>query len=392
MNKKQIAVITPSRFPGNTGDTTHFSEIVNQLILEGFDVTLICPKNPSSYDKNLEISSDVDIIRIPYVPPRLEQIQNGFEAKHYLRLILFLLAESHTVFWTLLRKKIKNVLIRHHILTIQLPLIIKLLGIRTIADGELISSISHPDLSSTLLRLVKSYEKKVIKFYKFWKINTLHQGELLGKFGFPKQRMLLTNVGVNIERVPKFPIEEIPEHTFGYFGVLERWQGVDILLKGFELLLKKIPNAILYIIGNGSLKKSLEETVNQNNLSSNVIFASVSRKVLWNEYFRKFRIVVIPRPKDIGSADTIIPIKLVESFASKKPTIVTKIAVMQNIPKNCVVAVPPSDPESLANAMKELSMNDEKMKRQATAAFTFATNFDIKDEIKKTTHMLFEGA
>ena len=42
--------------------------------------------------------------------------------------------------------------------------------------------------------------------------------------------------------------------------------------------------------------------------------------------------------------------------------------------------------------MKELSMSYEKMKSQVTAAFTFAKNFDIKDEVKKTTHMLFEGA
>ena len=59
MNKIQIVVISPSKFPGKTGDTSNYSEMINQLTKEGFEVFLICPKNPDSVDGNLGFSTDV---------------------------------------------------------------------------------------------------------------------------------------------------------------------------------------------------------------------------------------------------------------------------------------------------------------------------------------------
>src|SRR5438309_966657 len=117
MNKKQVAVISPSQFPGRTGDTANYSEIINQLVIEGFDVLLICPKIIDSNNEYHEIPKDVKIIRVPYAPPRLNKIKNGYRFHHYLKLLLFLLAESFTVFRVLRQSKIEHVLVRHSILT-----------------------------------------------------------------------------------------------------------------------------------------------------------------------------------------------------------------------------------------------------------------------------------
>ena len=393
MNKIQIVVISPSKFPGKTGDTSNYSEMINQLTKEGFEVFLICPKNPDSVDGNLGFSTDVKIIRIPYQPPNHKyEIKNGFKPKHYWRLLLFLVIESVVVFSTLKHKRIRYVLTRHGIFTVQLPIIFRLLGTRTIADGDLISNSFEDQINPMILGLIKHYEKKVIKWYTRFKVSTISHAECLQKIGLPKERILISPVGVDIERIPKFSIEEIPEHTFGYFGVLEKWQGVDILLKAFELLRKKIPTAKLYVIGKGSLEESLKESVMDNNLSSDVTFTSVPREKLLHEYFKKFRIVVIPRPRQNNSTDTIFPIKLAECLAAGKPTIVMDIPVMREVQKNSVFIVPSEDPESLAKAMETLSMNKEMMEKYSRMATSAANNYDIRSKTKQLVNALVDDS
>jgi glycosyltransferase involved in cell wall biosynthesis len=387
--EKQIVIISPAEFPGTAGDTANFSEMIRHLSIE-LKVLLICPKNSDSNNKDLGFSSNVEIIRIPYRPSRLKQSKKEFKLKTYFQLFFFLLVEFFTVLETLARKRTRFVFVRHSILTLHLPIIFRLFSIRVIADGELISDLFRDDVNQKILWLLKKYEKNVLKCYTYYKVSTLNQAENLQKFGFPKEKILIIPVGINIKKIPKFSIEEIPEHTFGYFGVLEKWQGVDLLLKGFELLLKKIPNATLFIIGEGSMKESLIETVTKNNLSSNVIFTSVPREVLFQEYFKKFRIVVIPRPKQNDSTDTILPIKLVESFAAGKPVIVMNIPVMREIPENTICIVESSSPEALAKAMEKLSLDNKKMKEYAEAGLISSRNYDIEDKMKKLVSSLID--
>jgi glycosyltransferase involved in cell wall biosynthesis len=158
------------------------------------------------------------------------------------------------------------------------------------------------------------------------------------------------------------------------------------------LLLKKIPTAILFILGEGALKSELEGFVSRKNLSHNVVLDSVSREVLLSEYFKKFRIVVIPRPKQSDSTDHILPIKMIESLAAGKPTIVFDIPVMKEFSKdNAIVVVPSSDPESLALAMERLSQDTAKMKAYAKAAHEISIRYDASTTIKKLINALTDA-
>ena len=387
---KKIAVISPAEFPGKAGDTANYSEIINQLSSEGFQVLLICPKNSHPNERNLGISSGVKIIRIPYEPPRLKQTSNRLKPRHYLRLLLFLFLESLVVLWVLANKQIRYAIVRHGISTIPLPVICRLLRIRSVADGELVCDSLKDKINPWVLNLLKLYERKIVRFYTYFKVPTHSQFENLRKFGLPKEKILIIPIGINIDRIPKFSVDEIPEHTFGYFGSLERWAGVDILLEAFKLLVMKIPKAKLFIIGDGSLKNNFEEMVIRNNLSANVVFTSVSREELWHTYFRKFRITVNPMPKQINSMDSNLPIKVIESLAAGKPTIAMDIPSSKEIQEGAVFIVPTENSESLAQAMETLSTNKEIMKRYAEMALATSINYDISDKIKKLVTALVD--
>ena len=85
----KILVISPSHFPGTSGDSTNYTEIVNQISKEGLSVFLICPKTPLSKKLPTSISKDVETIRIPYLPPRLNEIKDKAKIKDYFRLLVF---------------------------------------------------------------------------------------------------------------------------------------------------------------------------------------------------------------------------------------------------------------------------------------------------------------
>jgi glycosyltransferase involved in cell wall biosynthesis len=207
--------------------------------------------------------------------------------------------------------------------------------------------------------------------------------------GFPQDRILLIPMSINIDKVPKFPIEAIPENTFGYFGALEPWQGPDLLVTSFGLLLKKIPQAKLYIIGEGSMKKSIEEQILRDRFSSNIILVnSIPREMIWNEYFAKFRILVIPRPRMNNSIDSLPSIKLIEALAAGKVIIATDIPSMRELPSDSILLVPPGDALSLARAMESMSLDSVRLEEYSRAALTSANNHDIKVNIKKLIRVM----
>jgi glycosyltransferase involved in cell wall biosynthesis len=165
---------------------------------------------------------------------------------------------------------------------------------------------------------------------------------------------------------------------------------VNILRQAFKLLVNAVPDAFLYIIGDGSSKQYLERFALENDLSRNVLFVgSISREKLWDEYFKKFRVVVIPRPRQYNSLDHILPIKLVESLAAGKPVIAMDIDVMREIPYNAILLVRQPEPSLLAEAMETLVNDESRLLEYSRAAIYAARRYDIKVNMTKLTNALW---
>jgi glycosyltransferase involved in cell wall biosynthesis len=391
LSNTKIAIITPASFPGTAGDTVNYIEIMKQLIAEGHRITLICPSNDVEIDKVSQCNPNyLQMKRIPFIPPRLVELRNGVSRRHYLRLLLFLASESLSLFWILARSDIRYAYMRHGFLTLQVPLILKLLRITTVADGELFTDSLHVlRLPNVFLKILKIYEHRIMKLYSRYKVSTRSHAERLIMAGYPKERIIEIPMSINIEEVPRFSIEQIPKHTFGYFGALEPWQGADILIRSFQSLLKKIPTATLYIIGEGSMKNSLKQLISRNSLNSNITLVdAVPRETIWAKYFPKFRVVVIPRPKMNNSIDFLPSIKLVEALASGKAVIATDIPAMREIPNEAVKLVAPDDIDSLSQAMESLTNDEVELYNYSSKALAAASNYDIRVNLKKLIQAL----
>jgi glycosyltransferase involved in cell wall biosynthesis len=392
MKNDFITILSPSDFSASSGDVSNFKEMLNQFLVEGLKVLLICPKNPKDmYPYVEDLQKNLEIIKINYFPPRLIDVKGRIHIKRYLEFLLFLIIETITVLRIIRTRKIKSIYVRHSILTMQLPFILKLFRIKILADGEIISDTVHDILNPLFFRIFSKYEKKIFKCYSYFKVSSQSQVKNLIELGYPSNRVVIIPVSINTDKMPTSDLERIPEHTFGYFGGLEQWQRIDILIEAFKLVVEKIPQAILYIIGNGSLRKKLEELTISNNLTENIIFVDkISREKLWECYFTKFRIVIIPRQKLNNSIDTILPIKLVEALAAFKPIIAIDIPVMRELNGNPILLVPSGDPLSLATAMYSLSTNFEELKQRSILSGNSSKNYDIRINIKKIISILKE--
>ena len=72
---------------------------------------------------------------------------------------------------------------------------------------------------------------------------------------------------------------------------------------------------------------------------------SISREKLWDEYFKKFRVVVIPRPRQNNSLDSYTSYQIGGvAGGAGKPVIAMDIDVMREIPYNAILLVRHPEP------------------------------------------------
>jgi hypothetical protein len=178
-------IVSPSEFPGSSVDTYNFLELIDQFLFEGFKVLLICPKrgkNDNAYFG--EYNPNLEILRINCKLPRLNELDNGIKVINYFKFILFLFLEIITVVRIPKTRKVKKLYIRHSILTMQLPLFLKLIGTTTLVDGEIVSDTMKHLLPLIFLKLFSAYEKKIIKFYSYFKVSSIFQVPNLEAIGY----------------------------------------------------------------------------------------------------------------------------------------------------------------------------------------------------------------
>ncbi len=388
-NRGSIVVISPSNFPGTTGDSANYVELVNAFRRKGMRVILVCPPSRSGMQFDEEMKEkEIKVTRIPLYPPRLPEIvSKGIGLSTIFRLFAFYFVEILTVIYAFIRNNARICMIRHSIPTLPLALIMKLLRIRSIADGEILSTSLECTMffPPKVLRIIQLFEN--LRLYSFIKImGETHLHRLL-EDGFPRDKIILTRIAIDTANIPPSNLETIPPATFGYFGILARWQGLPFLIRSFAKVVKKERAAKLYIIGEGPLKEELEHLSESLELGQNVVFCgAVQRKVLHRDMFKLFRVVVIPRPKLEGLIHT--PMKLVEALAAGKPVIATSVGSFQELEGKGVFLVRPGDEEDMARVIMRLAEDEQLLRELSQQALETAQQYDINAQIERILRVL----
>ncbi len=149
-----------------------------------------------------------------------------------------------------------------------------------------------------------------------------------------------------------------------YVGRLEREKGVEILLETTTLLRKEDVEFI--IVGDGSIRKQLEDKVEAIGLSPTVRFLGIKPHSEMPEIYNSADIFVLP------SFTEGVPVAMLEAIACGKPVIVTPVGIIPEIFHDKVHAliVPISDPHALAEAIRILKNKPDMGVKLASNART----------------------
>jgi len=140
----------------------------------------------------------------------------------------------------------------------------------------------------------------------------------------------------------------------GFVGSIFPHHGVDILIDAFSIVAKNFPDALLLIVGDGSIMEALKARVISNGIERKVCFAGKhDHKAVFN-FIAAMDMCVMAKSNWYGS-----PIKIFEYGAMHKPIIAPNTGpvkdVMQNEVNGLVVDM---NKEKIADAIVNLLKND----------------------------------
>lgn len=157
-------------------------------------------------------------------------------------------------------------------------------------------------------------------------------------------------------------VNESIKHTIGFFGRIEPYKGLDLLMDALEK--QKDKNLKLLIAGSGIIDESIKSKIQSN---GNVTL--INRYIEDDEFqdlINQIDFVVLPYKR--ASQSGVIPL----AFAFGKTVIATNVgALEEQVPDGTGVLVAP-DSDSIAEAIDDLYENPERIIELGTNAKTYA--------------------
>ena len=177
---------------------------------------------------------------------------------------------------------------------------------------------------------------------------------------FPSVLPLISHEVRNGARPPRSPQQPV---RFGFAARLEYLKGPLQLVEAFRLLHGSEPNIELHIAGDGSQREEVVEALRREGLENKCRFFGIYNSVAERHQFMEdIDVFVLP------SLTEGTPNAIVEAMAHQKPIVATHVGGIPDLVSDDVgVLVPPSDPQSLSEALAKLTDADVREAMGAAA-------------------------
>ncbi len=194
---------------------------------------------------------------------------------------------------------------------------------------------------------------------------------------------------------PTIPISA-DKKIVGTVASLTPHKGHKYLIESAKEVLDNFPNVYFLVVGDGPLRKSLEEQVTLLNISSNITFTGIRNDIF--NLLSTFDIFVLPSLEREG-----LPISTIEAMASGLPIVATNIGGIPEVVQDGMngFLVPPRDSHALATRIIELLKDKEKVEKMGAVGrgifkqkFTSQTMVQeierlYEEAIQNTLHLTF---
>ncbi len=257
--------------------------------------------------------------------------------------------------------------------------IFRTIGSMPYVDGYIVRAIGvvRQNLAALpikkIITVCEAIRRECGSFYKMdeEKFEVIYGGVDLEKYS--------SNLGQKREKIKKeFNITE-QDKVVGVIADLEPRKGVEYFLDAIPLILRKIPNIKVFLVGDGSLKNNLQNMSKMLRISNNILFTGTRNDV--DAIISVLDVSVLPSLWGEG-----LSASLLESMAAGKPIVATDIGGTTEIiedGKNGFV-VPPRDSAALAEAILRVLRSEELGQKLGVEGRKIVNSkFDTKLRVKK---------
>jgi PEP-CTERM/exosortase A-associated glycosyltransferase len=146
--------------------------------------------------------------------------------------------------------------------------------------------------------------------------------------------------------------------VIGFIGSFYAYEGLHILLEALPIIIKKIPNITVLLVGGGPQESYLKEIVAKNQLQNHVIFTGRVPHSEVQNYYNSIDILVYPRIS-IRLTELVTPLKPLEAMAQGRLLMASNIGGHREliVDKRTGVLFEPNNPQSLAASVFYLQEN-----------------------------------
>jgi glycosyltransferase involved in cell wall biosynthesis len=151
-----------------------------------------------------------------------------------------------------------------------------------------------------------------------------------------------------------------------------------------NLIYREVPEARFLIVGEGPLRKPLEDLVNSLDLEHVIIFSGARRDI--RAIYSALDILVF------SSRWEGLPVALLEGMAAELPIVATAVGGIPETLKDQTMGylVPPADAMALANACLRLVKNPEKRQKMGAVAYEHVKSNYCVDAMVNATFELYQ--
>jgi glycosyltransferase involved in cell wall biosynthesis len=147
-------------------------------------------------------------------------------------------------------------------------------------------------------------------------------------------------------------------------------KGQDILLEAMPKVVSKVPDAKLLLAGTGKDADKLKGLIKKLGIGANVEFKGAITDPIKSEFLRNCRILCItPRTESFG-------VVYLEAMGNGLPIVTTNVGGIPEVVADAALLVPPNESSSLADTLIEVLTNDEIAEDLGKRGFERAKRFD----------------
>lgn len=332
---KKLLFIGTTPFPYGLAATNRLVSLISELPKCGWDVTIIClssTKYPTRID---EIKRNYDRNGI-FRNVKFQYLSLFVHANRYkiIRIISAFVGWINLPFYLL---RFKTNAAKGIILT-DMTQVYSILYMRVLSiflkyplvllRSEYPSTVRNSGISSKVYKLI--FEKWIFKYFDGFLIMTNSLMNYFENLKSDKAKTMLIPMTVDLHRFSKKEIPPLPYDYIVYAGSLSfSKDGVDILIKAFNIIAQEFTDIRLVIIGDISNKqhfKQIQKLINNftKSVQERIFFTGKIDSNKIPTFLCNAKIMALARPDSI-QAQGGFPTKLGEYLATGNPVVVTSV-------------------------------------------------------------------